>query len=308
MELSGIYTGEKNLLIVEIMIYSYLDGQLGNIMFEIAAGASLAKRVGVPYKAISCHPFFIDGTIDEYVKPFRQSILRKVDFQLELPPDTEVYDQPDFTYSALPLKKDLLLKGGFQSEKYFDEETVRSLFEIDPETESYIRKKYHDILVKNPVCIHVRRGDYLLQEYKHPVCRMGYFNKAIACFDPASSFLVVSNDMEWCKKHFKGKQFYFSENESPVVDLYLQAMCSHHIISNSSYSWWGAWLNPNPEKKVIYPAPWFGPYYRKSLNAKDLCPDDWTAIPVSRKITLYYHVGDSYIKKVIRRIRRICRL
>lgn len=290
------------------MIYSYLDGQLGNIMFEIAAGASLAKCVGVPYKAISCHPFFIDGTIDEYVKPFRQSILRKVDFQIELPADTEVYDQPDFTYSALPLKKDLLLKGGFQSEKYFDEETVRSLFEIDPETESYIRKKYHDILVKNPVCIHVRRGDYLLQEYKHPVCRMGYFNKAIACFDPASSFLVVSNDMEWCKKHFKGKQFYFSENESPVVDLYLQAMCSHHIISNSSYSWWGAWLNPNPEKKVIYPAPWFGPYYGESLNTKDLCSNDWTAIPVSGKITLYYHITDSILRKAVRKICRICHL
>ena len=290
------------------MIYSYLDGQLGNILFEIAAGASLAKRVGVPFKAISCHPFFINESIDEYVKPFRQSILRKVDFQIELPEGTEVYDQPDFTYSALPLKKDLLLKGNFQSEKFFDKETVRSLFEIDPETESYIRKKYHDILAKSPVCIHVRRGDYLLLEYKFPVCRMNYFKKAISCFDPASTFLVFSNDMEWCKKHFKGERFYFSENESPVVDLYLQTMCSHHIISNSSYSWWGAWLNPNPEKKVIFPAPWFCPYYRKLLNTKDLCPEDWKAIPVSGTIALYFHAGGAFIKKMIWKIRRIYRL
>lgn len=66
---------------------------------------------------------------------------------------------------------------------------------------------------------------------------MDYFNRAISCFDPDSSFLVVSNDMKWCKEHFRGKQFYFSEKESPVADLYLQTMCSHHIIRNSSYSW-----------------------------------------------------------------------
>lgn len=287
------------------MIYSYLDGQLGNILFEIAAGASLAKRAGVPFKAISCHPFFINESIDEYVKPFRQSILRKIDFQIELPEGTEIYEQPYFTYSILPLKKDLLLKGGFQSEKYFDKETVRSLFEIDPETEFYIREKYHDVLAKNPVCIHVRRGDYLLLEYKHPVCRMNYFKKAISCFAPDSSFLVISNDIKWCKKHFKGDRFYFSENESPVVDLYLQTMCSHHIISNSSYSWWGAWLNPNPEKKVIYPAPWFGLSYAESLDTKDLCPEDWVAIPISGKMALHYHAGGAHIKKVIRRILRI---
>lgn len=91
---------------------------------------------------------FLNGTIDEYVKPFRQSILRKIDFQIEQPEDTEIYEQPYFTYSILPLKKDLLLKGGFQSEKYFDKETVRSLFEIDSETEFYIREKYHDVLAK----------------------------------------------------------------------------------------------------------------------------------------------------------------
>lgn len=62
------------------MIYSYLDGQLGNILFEIAAGASLAKRLGVPFKAIGCHPFSLSGTITEYVKPFQRSVLRKIDF------------------------------------------------------------------------------------------------------------------------------------------------------------------------------------------------------------------------------------
>lgn len=290
------------------MIYSYLDGQLGNILFEIAAGASLAKRLGVPFKAIGCHPFSQSGTITEYVKPFQQSVLRKIDFLDFMPENVEVYTESGFVYNPLPLKRDLILKGCFQSEKYLDRETVRSLFEIDQETDVYIKNKYGHILNKKPVGIHVRRGDYLLLEYKHPVCRMPYFKKAMSLFDKGTSFLVMSNDIAWCKKHFKGDNFYFSENESPIVDFYLQSKCSHNVISNSSYSWWAAWLNPNPDKKVIYPSPWFGPCYKNILNFKDLCPEEWVAIPHSSFYSLYYHAGSSYLGKIAKKIAKVCGL
>lgn len=280
------------------MIYSYLDGRLGNILFEVVTGASLAKRMGVSFKAIPGEYLEI-----EYLRSFLKSIFRKIDFQEQHPENVEIFCEPRFTYSALPFKKDIVLKGYFQSEQYFDKELVRSLFEIDPETESYIRKKYGAILRKKTVGLHVRRGDYLFLEYKHPVSRMSYFKKAISCFDPDTSFLVLSDDMGWCKKHFKGERFYFVEKETPLVDLYLQTLCSHNIISNSSFSWWGAWLNPNPEKKVIYPAPWFGAFYRDKLNTKDLCPKEWIPVPISGKGIYYFRAEYTYLKKRIVEIR-----
>lgn len=289
------------------MIYSYLDGQLGNIMFEIAAGASLAKQHGFTFKAITCHQISYSVTATEYVKPYQKSILRKIDFQDYIPENVEVYNESHFEYDPLPIKPNLILKGGFQSNKYFDKDLVRTLFEIDSETELYIRNRYNDILAKKPVSIHVRRGDYLLLEFKHPVCRKAFFKKAMSLFPQDTTFMVFSNGIEWCKKHFVGKQFYFVENEPPLVDLYLQSMCSHNIISNSTFSWWGAWLNTNPEKKVVYPSPWFMPYY-KDLNTKDLCPEDWIAVPISGKLPLYCHAGYAYLKRILRRIGRICRL
>lgn len=283
------------------MIYTYLEGRLGNCLFEIAAGASLAKKMGAPYRALTCNPDIQSKTdsrlLVDYLKPFQKTILRKVDFLDSYPEDVAEYKEIGFSYDALPLQDHLILKGILQSEKYFDKELVRSLFEIDPETKAYICKKYGHILQLNPVSIHVRRGDYLSLEYMLPVCRMSYFKKAIACFEPGTSFLVMSDDLAWCKKHFKGGRFYYADNESPLVDLYLQSMCAHNIISNSTFSWWGAWLNPNITKKVIFPNPWFGCYFKKKkeYDTKDLCPESW--IPISLgKFSYYFYGAYSFLK------------
>lgn len=261
------------------MIYLDLEGRLGNVLFEIAAGASLAKRMNVPFKALT------GGSEDmkKYLEPFRKTILRKIVFSENFPSNVDVYKEISFSYNPLPEQENMILKGYFQSEKYFDKAFVRDLFQINPETKNYILQKYGHILQLKPVAIHVRRGDYLRLEFKYPVCRMSYFKKAISRFDPNACFLVVSDDIAWCKKHFKGSRFYFAENNSPLVDLYLQSMCAHNIMSNSSFSWWGAWLNPNPDKKVVYPNPWFGKIAKwiekQDLVTKDLCPESW--IPIS---------------------------
>lgn len=291
------------------MIYTYLEGRLGNCLFEIAAGASLAKKVGVPYKALTCSLEILtepdNCLLVDYLKPFQKSILCKIDFQGNYPENLSVYNEIRLSYNAIPLQDNLILKGYFQSEKYFDKELVRYLFEIDEETEAYIREKYGHILCLNPVAINVRRGDYLKVEFKHPVCRMSYFNKAIAYFKPGTSFLVISDDIAWCKKHFKGDHFYYVNDEPPLVDLYLQSMCAHNIISNSTFSWWGAWLNPNRDKKVIYPDPWFGILVKKKndLDTIDLCPDDW--IPVSLgKISYLFYGLYSLLKKWVNKVKR----
>ena len=293
------------------MIYTYLEGRLGNCLFEIAAGASLAKRMNVPFKALTCYS--ID--MPEYIKPFRQSILRNIDFSDIYPKNQRIYQEPDCAYQPLPEEKNLLLKGYFQSEKYFDEELVKYLFEIDIENETYIQKKYGHILQLNPVAIHVRRGDYLLLEYMHPVCRMSYFSKAMTYFEEGTPFLIISDDIVWCKKHFKGDHFYFVDAETPLTDLYLQSMCTHNIISNSTFSWWGAWLNPNPDKKVIYPDPWFGLLVRKKeeFDTKDLCPDSWISVPLGKFDYYFYGIRarcryllKRFVKKIIREIKQKC--
>lgn len=198
------------------MIYSYLDGRLGNILFLVAAGASHAQKMGVPFKALTTMPYLTDGvSMTEYVKLFQDTILRKVDFIDKSPENTEIYKDSEYYYSSLPQQTNLILRGGFQSEKYFNRELVLSLFEIDPGTKAYIQNKYKDILAKNPVCINVRRGDYLELEYKHPVCRMSFFNRAMSFYPSNSLFLVISDDIEWCKKHFKGGHFFFIDDEPP---------------------------------------------------------------------------------------------
>ena len=253
------------------MIYIKLDGRLGNNLFQIAAGVSLAKKLSVAYKAVPLDK--------EYADQFKQSIFRKIDFQETFPENLFIYKEPCFKYRQIPLQSDMIIDGFFQSEKYFDKELVRALFEIDEDIRSYINQKYRSVLDRSPVSIHVRRGDYLeLQEY-YPICRMNYYKKAMKHFPPDTTYLIVSDGIDWCKMNFKGDNFFFSENETPLTDLYLQSFCTHNIISNSTFAWWGAWLNPNPDKKVIYPSPWFGFYYR-NYNTKDLCPPEWVQVTI----------------------------
>ena len=124
---------------------------------------------------------------------------------------------------------------------------------------------------------------------------MEYYNKAIKQFDKDSNFLIFSDDIEWAKNNFKGDNFYFiTENKiegndvmdtlniskgghPDYIELYMMSLCDHNIIANSSFSWWGAWLNENPNKKVIAPKKWFGPAYG-DINDNDLVPETWTRL------------------------------
>ena len=295
------------------MVYTTVTDGIGNILFQIAAGASLAHRNNSDYLVCLSNIDVPGGiTLKEHIEPFRSNILRKVKFIDGVPEDSIEYIQPGFEFCEIEYFDKIRLTGYYQSEKFFDKEYVKELFILDEKTLSYINNTYGHLFNEEIISLHVRRGDYLNRPLRQPICEMPYFNRAISYLGKDKRYLILSDDIEWCKKKFIGKNFYFSINEPPIVDLYLQTFCTHNIISNSSFSWWGAWLNPNPSKIVIAPIKWFG-LQMTNYNLKDLIPAEWIRISNPRTLSLklkisYRYFIDLFIRanwKVIRIRNRI---
>ena len=152
-----------------------------------------------------------------------------------------------------------------------------SLFDIDEKSKKEIYEKYSEILNGETCSIHVRRGDYLGLNGHHPVCDLEYYNKSINLFDKNTKFLVFSDDIKWCQENFKGENFIFISGNRDFIDIWLMSLCQNNIIANSTFSWWGAWLNQNINKKVIAPSKWFGPL-KINHNTQDLIPEAWEII------------------------------
>lgn len=266
------------------MVYIELNGRVGNHLFQIATGASYAKKHKQDFVVV-CHDGYKLAEPDncyirEYIEQFKSNILKNIQIEYKRPKDALYYYEPYFEYKEIPYwgeGKDVLLYGAFQSYKYFDENLTRVLFEIPTDIKDYISQKYQHILDMGVTSINVRRGDYCKLPHRYPICTMSFYKKAIEYIGKNEKFLIISDDIEWCKQEFIGENFYFVDDEEPIIDLYLQTLCKNNIISNSSFSWWGAWLNNNPQKKVVCPTPWFGRSYNDK-STKDLLPENWVQL------------------------------
>lgn len=122
--------------------------------------------------------------------------------------------------------------------------------------------------------MHIRRGDYLVSPGHYINLDVEYYKNALKYIDNPGSILIFSDDISWCKDNFKGDKYIFIENEKDYIDIYLMSLCNNNIIANSTFSWWGAWLNTNPNKIVISPNKWFGPAKGKR-HLNDLIPKNW---------------------------------
>jgi len=227
-------------------------GRMGNALFQASASISLAlennDKYGFPHW--------------KYENSFnlKNCFYDKLSF-------TQVYKEPFFHYQKIEYQANLDLEGYFQSELYFSKNKDIILNLLTPKLS--FGKKW------GTTSIHVRRGDYLnLQDY-HPTQPIEYYKKAMDMIK-SKNYLIVSDDIPWCKQNFIGEQFIFSEGENEITDLALQIACEHNIISNSSFSWWGAYLNKSSSKIVVAPNNWFGP--KLPHNIKDLLPTDWKII------------------------------
>jgi hypothetical protein len=169
--------------------------------------------------------------------------------------------------------------GYFQSWKYFADiqDKIREEFSMRepyPEQAQQVADK-HRTVGRPLVSIHVRRGDYLTPSnlQAHRIPGPDYYREAYRHFLGAT-YLIFSDDVSWCRETFRGDQFAFCDTGNHWLDLAIMSRCDHHILAASSFSWWGAWLNPSPNKEVIAPHPWIGPALSHCPTG-DLYPDNW---------------------------------
>lgn len=182
--------------------------------------------------------------------------------------------------------KDGYYFGYWQSQKYFEDisEKVRTIFrfkDID-EDNNYIYKK---ILNNNSVSIHIRRGDYLNSKNKifQNICTEAYYKNAVNYINEHienPKYYVFSNDIGWCKSNLDIKSVEYIDwntGDNSYRDMQLMSYCKHNIIANSSFSWWGAWLNKNPAKIVCVPERWFNSEKGETI---DVCPSEWIRMQI----------------------------
>lgn len=254
-----------------------LMGGLGNYLFQIAAAYSYGLKHGKTPVFNTNMSIKVHKGIDTYF----DNILRSIDRKDSVAAQTTL-SEIGFHYTELPfVPNGVCLNGYFQSEKHFieHEEEIRELFSCPNHITESLKKKYPYIDEVNTCSIHVRRGDYVKLQDTHPVQNMPYFMKALKKMPKDCSIFVFSDDIEWCKESFPemGERIHFVEGQSDIEDFYLMSMCDHNIISNSTFSWWAAWLNSNSEKTVVAPKRWFGPV-NAHLDTKDIYPETWEKI------------------------------
>jgi len=240
--------------------------RLGNQLFQLCNAIAYAKRSN---SAVAFPVWQYSNIFNGDFTPQRDTDPRKI-----------FWNEPNFGFNEIPLGANLL-GGYYQSEKYFldHEDEIRDMLSFKQEIVDSVTDKNSEILSNESpkISMHLRRGDYLKWPNHHPVLDVSFFERASKEFPEDSIFLVFSDDPEWCKQNFPKGNYVFIEGQEDYEDLCLMTLCDHNCIANSTFSWWGAWLNPNPNKIVVAPKAWFGPAY-SHFPTKDLYCEGWKIV------------------------------
>jgi hypothetical protein len=297
------------------LVITRLIGGLGNQMFQYATGRALALRRGAVLKLdisgfaapgpdtkrrYELDPLRIQGSAArdaDLIRFGRNSKPRspRIDRVFRLlrinwrGVDWPVYHEPHFHFDPTlnELSPPVYLNGFWQSEKYFLDiaEVLRQEFTpaaaFDPVNTAVAKQ----IDVVNAVSLHVRRGDYVSDPTTnrfHGICSPDYYQRAVDYITTrvgAPHLFVFSDDQPWTRANLRfAVPMTFVDANSPACgyrDMQLMARCRHHIVANSSFSWWGAWLNPLPEKIVLAPRRWFS---APAGDTRDLIPPNWVRL------------------------------
>ncbi len=262
------------------------SGFLGNIMFQLASTVGIAKKNGhdyaFPYKKE--FDFF-----KEHIPVLHEFYNLNLSSTIDIP--EKGFEYEDIILNSETLWSDYNLLGYRQSYKYFQhcEDRIRDMFEFNDDIKKYIQDKYiNNIPLDNTlISIHVRRGDYLNHPDHHPTMPIEYYNKAISLINDVTfgkrKYIVFSNDFTWCKVNFANHpqidNFIFAEGNQPEQDMFFMTLCHHHVIANSTMSWWGSYLCRYTQKVIVAPlkSKWFGKAY-SDWNLDDLYLPNWLTI------------------------------
>jgi len=277
-----------------------LTGGLGNQMFQYSAGRALSLRLSLP--------LLLDASW--FRRQFNPNVMTSRNYELSVFPNLENQDLVNkfplptaiqnitnlakgerifhdtkistAEFSSLQTRKHLRLTGYWQNVAYFESirETLCSDFSLNYASLLKANPKLLQLDSGSTLGIHVRRGDYVSLPPNSKTNRTpqaSYYAEAIDLVMSRcdiSKIVIVSDDVEWCQRHFNGNLFNIaSEKNSSIEDFAIFYTCDHHIISNSSFSWWAAWLKPEQDHTVIAPAHW----HPDGSSFKSI-PGHWTAI------------------------------
>ena len=271
-EHSGIVN--KNINILDIS-----HTGLGNNLFEICDLLSVAWKFNLEYQFPDLNLLF--QKIPEYPISFYRNIHKFQDSKNKIPIDYKNLER-------ITISKDNYYIFRNRSYSYhnfnFYRNRILKLFEIDSKSKDIINNKYQKILnTYITISIHIRRSDFLkISEIWNPdyILKNTYFIKAIENIKTRIKsnfkFLIFSDDITWCKTFFKGEEYIFIEDNYDYIDLWLMTLCNHNIISNSSFSWWGAYLNQSKTKIIIAPEKSIFKERKNCIQLnKQLYPKNW---------------------------------
>lgn len=272
------------------MISFHIMGGLGNQLFQLFATMCYSLTTGQEFFFLN-----IDKTpgITErstYWSSFLSSLQK---YLINSLPKIEVLREKAFEYNKLPkvFGKDILLYGYFQSYKYFEPkyEEICNIIELNAKKQ-LVKEKYKKYDFIDSISMHFRIGDYVHIQNSHPILKQSYYenslnkilennynSKKVYYFTEKKDFIEVQNIIQNLSKIFHQLEFIsINDIEEDWEEMLMMSLCTHNIIANSTFSWWGAYFNDNPDKIVCYPSKWFGPGLRHNTN--DLFPSSWKNI------------------------------
>ena len=256
------------------MLYIYPIGGLGNMFFHIASIWTLAKDNDDDLCLLDIDEKIIN-LINDNRCDLKHADLYRYIFDRFLSKKNHIVDILDypFHYEPLVYKKEHQYRGYFQCERYFKHrrEEILELLKPSDKFNIYIDKYSH--LFGN-ISLHVRRGDYVkLYPEIHIPQTIQYYENALSYLPNDMKVLIFSDDLKWCRENFIGDRYIFID-EIDYISIYVMSNMKHHIIANSSFSWWGAWMSTYDDKIIIAPKKWFG----NDIKDTDLIPNNWIKI------------------------------
>ncbi len=262
------------------MIHCNLHGRLGNNLFTIATGLSLSKKLNTELTVGKTTQAGHRGTI-----PVDLSLLGYKFNQIDTPKLANTYNELYLHYTPIEPQDNTILSGVFGSWRYFEDirEELCSKYFVPSSDVANNLERY--TVSPNALGICVRRGDFLMLQDNHCVLTTEYYQEAIDTHfsNNIDSIYIFSDDLEWCRTIFGNSVNYVQDTVG--TQLFLMTKMKHLIMANSTFSWWGAYLNSN-NGVIVAPDPWLGPAYDNE-NTNDVYYPSWIKQHHIRKFQQY---------------------